>query len=148
MRAEDVKNVIAELVKKRDYLNLFKMVAAIDSYEPELKFPAIKAVSVMYPVLAKIAHEGENVDAVAGFYSVYTRDCGSVEFAFWHAMTWLNTEYINSIGCECGKEVNLFSDTAETNYNHHAHKIYREWAYKHLPEARREELILPIEELM
>jgi hypothetical protein len=141
---QSLVDTIAALIKAKDYVGLFRALASIETGHHAHKYDIYRELAPTYPVVAEIVHDARVMPACVQFFEKSIR-YGNPEVEFWTAILWLNTMYINHIGCDCGGEVNLFSEGQEDNYRHHEHPKFREWAYRHMPEERRAELIVPLE---
>lgn len=133
------------MIKTRAYKDLFLSLSLTKVLELEKREALYVAMAKLYPVIAKIVNEGRQVKVCESYYG-YQPNEKAIEGQFWDVLLFLNNAYINMIGCDCGQPVDLFSDTNELNYNHHEHKVFREWAWKHFTDERKAELLIPLED--
>ena len=143
MKPKVVDEILA-LVKEGNHVLLFRTLSLLEEGEKPGRYDIYRELATIYPTLVEMIGKAKATPSGANFFQL-ANTYGAVEANFWTVMTWLNTMYINHIGCDCGGEVDLFSESDETNYRHHEHSRFREWAYKHLSDERRTELILPME---
>lgn len=137
-------NTTQYLINYKSYPALFLLLASIEEINGFTKYCIHRRLAKVYPVLAGIVNNLAAENKLEEILSTIKSE-DNEEQKLWQTMLWLNTEFINHIGCECGRKVFLFSDSAEENYNHHFHHVFRKWAYAHYSEKQRARLIIPVE---
>ena len=124
---------IEQFIQTKNHVELFRWLSYIDSNYAcldRLKF--YEALAMTYPSLVPLAHESREIEACKDFYGEAAHDCESIGYGLSQTLLHINNAYINKIGCDCGKPVDLFSESQETNISHHKHDVFYKWAYAHL----------------
>jgi hypothetical protein len=123
-----------------DWYTLFHTAQATPEQRAALR-EVVRSMAPLYPKIVTRYDQARSDDSCREFFYDESKKQ--------HISVWLlqlNTDYINHVvGCDCGKPVDLFSDSVEDNFGHHSHSVFRTWAWKHFTESVRVMMLRPRE---